>query len=324
MKRIPVTIVTGALGSGKTSLLNRLLSRPALANTAVILNEYGQVGLDHELVVKIDGPLRVLESGCICCTVQGELATTLRDLFLSALRREIPPFERLLIETTGLARIPPLRHTLGRDFFLAERYRLDAVITVIDACHLPAQLAHSPEVVEQIVQADVLLASKIDLATVAQRQAAEQAARGLNPLAPIQEGGMEASLDELLQQTAPSALPRFLPVWDDHLSGIWSRALVATEPLPWGAFSRALDQLLAEQGEFLPRIKGLLAVQGLTGQRALHAVHHQRYPVEDQPTAATTSRLIVIGRGAALAEQVEAVLSPWFRRAEATVEAPAC
>jgi len=242
MNRIPVTIVTGALGSGKTSLLNQLLPEPEMAGCAVIINEYGQIGLDHELVVKIDGPLRLLESGCICCSVQGELVETLRDLFMRSLRREIPSIRRVVIETTGLAQISPLRQTLRADFFLADRFELASVVTVIDACHLSAQLTHSPEVMGQVVQADLLLMSKTDLATAEQLATTEAAARRYNPLAPIHRYGPGNAKPAWLLDTPSIELPRLALVPAGHEQDVWTLALTSDQPLPWGAFTQVLDR----------------------------------------------------------------------------------
>ena len=160
-ERIPVTVLTGFLGSGKTTLLNKLLRRPELADTAVIINEFGEIGLDHLLVEKSnDEGMVTLNSGCLCCTVRGDLVRTMSELFLKRSKGEVTPFKRMVVETTGLADPAPILHTLMTDPLLASRYRLDGVVTTVDGVNGGSTLDNHEEAVKQAAVADRLLLTK--------------------------------------------------------------------------------------------------------------------------------------------------------------------
>ncbi len=180
---IPVSLITGFLGSGKTTVLNRLLRHPGMAATAVVINEFGEIGLDHVLVERATEDVVVLNSGCLCCTVRGDLITTLRDLFLRRTRGEIPEFRRVVIETTGLADPVPILHTLITDPLIAARYRLDGVIATVDAVNGMATLDRQPESVKQAAVADRLLLTKSDLIDAAELVRLEARLQALNPSA---------------------------------------------------------------------------------------------------------------------------------------------
>lgn len=183
----PLTILTGFLGAGKTSLLNRLLGDPALADTLVIINEFGEIGLDHLLVEKVDGDMLVMTSGCLCCSIRGDLIATLEDLLRRRDNGRITPFCRILIETTGLADPAPLLHTIMYHPYLMLRFRLDGVVTVVDAVNGAATLDAYEEAVKQAAVADRLVITKTDLLDEAGRAARDElCARlaSLNPGAP--------------------------------------------------------------------------------------------------------------------------------------------
>ena len=180
-QRIPVTVLTGFLGSGKTTLLNKLLRRPELADTAVIINEFGEIGLDHLLVEKSDDEGMVtLNSGCLCCTVRGDLVRTMSELFLKRSKGEVSNFKRMVVETTGLADPAPILHTLMTDPLLASRYRLDGVVTTVDGVNGASTLDNHEEAVKQAAVADRLLLTKSDIAD------APRLSRAQEPPAPAQ------------------------------------------------------------------------------------------------------------------------------------------
>ncbi len=183
--RIATSVITGFLGSGKTTLLNALLTQDGMEKTAVLINEFGEIGLDHLLVREVSEDVVLLNSGCICCSVRGDLISGLRDLFVKRTRGEIPEFDRVIIETTGLADPAPILHTLMTDPLLTTKFRLDSVVTTVDAIHGAGQLDNHPESVKQAAVADRILMTKADLADEATCTALETRLRALNPAAPI-------------------------------------------------------------------------------------------------------------------------------------------
>lgn len=182
---LPVSLLTGFLGSGKTTVLNHLVRQPALAKTVVVINEFGEIGLDHDLIESSNEDLVLLQSGCLCCTIRSDLADTMRSLFLRRVKGEIPEFDRVVIETTGLADPAPILHTLMTDRLLAARYRLDGVITTVDAATGQATLDRQIESVKQAAVADRILLTKTDLVGQHETDALVQRLRALNPAAPI-------------------------------------------------------------------------------------------------------------------------------------------
>ncbi|ATG49713.1 GTP-binding protein [Celeribacter ethanolicus] len=182
--RIPVTILTGFLGAGKTTMLNRLVTRSDMADVAVFINELGDIGIDHHLVERIDDALVILDSGCLCCTVQGDLIAALMRLHGQMARREIAPVQRVVIETTGLADPSPVVRALMEDRQVSARFRCDGVLTVVDATRIRDQLVRHREATAQIAMADRLLLSKCDLAGRVEQEAMIRTLNALNPTAP--------------------------------------------------------------------------------------------------------------------------------------------
>lgn len=185
LDRMPVSILTGFLGSGKTTLLKALLAHPGMDRVAVIINEFGEIGLDHALIEKIDEDAVLLSSGCLCCTVRGDLLDTLKSLYKRRAKNEIAPFDRIVIETTGLADPAPILHTLMSDGFLVTRFTLDGVIAVVDAVNAPWQLDQQFESVKQVAVADRIVLSKTDLVEEPAITALEARLYAINPAAPV-------------------------------------------------------------------------------------------------------------------------------------------
>ena len=288
-----VVLLTGYLGSGKTTLLSRLLVHPEMGETAVIVNELGEVAIDHHLLRRVDERTVVLGNGCVCCTLRGDLADELRDLLSRRDRGEIPAFGRVVVETTGLADPAPILYTLLGDPVVKHHFELERVITTVDAQHG----LRGEESVKQAAVADRLVVTKPDLTDPAVLM---RELRRLNPAAEI--------IESVLGDLAPGDLfdgddrdPRDL-VFDEapaHDHEVRAVCLTFEEPLDWTAFGIWLTMLLQARGGDVLRVKGLLDV-GAEGPLVINGVQHVVHPPEHLPAWADDdqrSRVVFIGRG---------------------------
>lgn len=298
---IPVLLLTGFLGSGKTTLLNQLIRQ--LPRTAIIMNEFGEIGLDHQLLQKTDGPLALLSAGCICCTVAGSLSPTLKNLFMAASRGEIPQFERVMIETTGIADPVPIIDTLINERWIAARFRLNGVITTVDAVLGEQQLDRHFEAVKQVAVADRLLLTKTDLAESTAISALQARLAALNSTAPVQiveHGNLDAAHFFGAGAYDPASkdgnvvewlnADRFRPVAGATLLGrpradapphderIRSFSVQFDQALEWRHIYAALQNLLNVHAQSLLRMKAIVHLQNKTQPTVLHAVQHILYP----------------------------------------------
>ena len=288
----PVTVLTGFLGAGKTTLLNHLLRQPELARTAVLVNEFGEIGLDHLLVEKLDDNTVLLNAGCLCCTIRGDLARTLREMLPRARRDEI---SRIVIETTGLADPVPILATLMTDPVAASAYRLDGIVTVIDAVNGAIHLDSHDEAVRQVAVADRIIISKADLADPSPLHAR---LRALNPgaaTAEIAHGKVDPAFVLHAGLFDPGAkipdVARWLNVAgfeaaavhhhhdpNRHDATIEAFCLTFDAPLDGQRLAMWLEMLVTSRGENLLRVKGILNLKGHDRPVAIHAVRHLIHP----------------------------------------------
>lgn len=287
MEAIPVHLLTGFLGSGKTTLLSRLIRQPGFADTAVVINELGEVGIDNVLVGRgsEDGVV-LLDSGCLCCALGNSLQETLESLYFRRLRGELPPFARLVVETTGVADPGPIAATLDLDRAIARHYRLAAIVTTVDAIHGGEQMDRFDEALRQVALADRLIVTKTDLANVAEVGALRVRLAAINPHAAqivAVEGAVPAG--DVLVEAALPARARIAcgtacadgdahdGAGHDHVAdrGIASVAIGLDAPLPWSRYAEWVSWLQRAFGERLLRMKGLVQMDDGAAY-ALHGV----------------------------------------------------
>ncbi len=331
---IPVAVLTGFLGSGKTTLLNKLINDPGLKDALVLINEFGEIGLDHHLIQSVDAEMVVMASGCLCCTIQSDLAKTLRQMALKRVRGEVPEFKRVVLETTGLADPAPILHTLMEDPLIGSHYRLDGVITTVDAVNGAQTLDRQVEAVKQAAMADRLVLTKTDLAEGDAAAVLIERLHRLNPGAPILTAAQgEATVTRLFDAGLydPSTKSLDAQRWlnaeayeahdhdhghDHHDHGhtedgqdphdvnrhdkrIHALCIVLDEPVDWDGFALWAQSLAAYRGEDLLRLKALINVKGNDKPIAVHGVQHLFHPPAELPAWPSDdrrSRIVLITR----------------------------
>jgi G3E family GTPase len=312
----PVNVLTGFLGSGKTTLLQRLLRSPRMAHTAVLINEFGEIGLDHLLVQKVDEAVVLLESGCICCSIRDDLKSALRGLLGRRERGEIPWFDRVVIETTGLADPGPILYTLLSEPVIRHHFQLGNVITTVDVVNAALHLSRNPEGVKQVAAADRLVLTKSDLAAPGQADAVRDELARLNPSAGLWDAAQEPIDADYLLDATPSARNKLeedrsrersaigkLAAAEGlrhHTDSVSSFSLILDRPADWTAFGIWLSLLLNRHGDDVLRVKGILCVEGSDTPVWINGVQHIVHPpqhLERWPSDDHRSRIVFITRG---------------------------
>jgi G3E family GTPase len=298
--RIPVTVVTGFLGAGKTTLIRRFLAASEGQGTAVIVNEFGAVGIDDALVRGAAEQTILLGNGCVCCITRTDLQLALRQLVIDRDRGAVPHFARVVIETSGLADPAPILQTFSTDRALGGEFHIDVLLAVVDAVNGEATLATAAEARKQLILADRLIVSKSDLAPAGLNSLKGRLQR-LNPRAGI-DVAVGGALDPQ-RFIEPAAAERTSFVAEaEHSDGITSFVLARHQPMQWPAFGRAMETLLALRGADLLRVKGILNVAGCRGPVVVQYVQHLAHPpveLQSWPDENRDSRVVFITRGVA-------------------------
>jgi G3E family GTPase len=313
-QKIPITVLTGFLGSGKTTLLNRILTEQHGKRIAVIENEFGEIGIDNDLVINADEEIFEMNNGCICCTVRGDLIRILGNLM-----RRKGGFDHVLIETTGLADPAPVLQTFFVDDEMRDKLRLDALVTVVDAKHVSLHLDESSECQEQIAFADVILLNKVDLVDGAELDRVETRIRRMNRFAQLHRTERaQIDIGKLLDihafdlDRALTVDPKFLlEDAHEHDPTVTSVGIEVAGDLDEEKLNKWIGKLLAERGTDIFRMKGILAIRGKAQPVVFQGVHMLFESQEGAPWGRVprSSRLVFIGRNLDRAELSAAVQS---------------
>ena len=296
--RIPVTVVTGFLGAGKTTLIRRFLKSPEGHGTAVIVNEFGAVGIDDALVRDSADETVLLGNGCLCCITRTDLQVALRRLIFDRERGAVPPFARIVIETSGLADPAPILQTFSTDRALGGEFHIDVVLAVVDAVNGEAALEDAAEARKQVILADRLIVSKTDLATPATTERLTRRLQQLNPRAAIDIAVAGALDPNRIIEPATGERSAFIAE-AEHGDGIASFVIEQEQPIDWPTFSRTMETLIALRGPDLLRVKGLLNVTGCRGPVVVQYVQHLAHPpveLQTWPDENRLSRVVFITR----------------------------
>lgn len=311
----PVSVLTGFLGSGKTTVLQKLLRQPEMAGTALIINEFGEVSVDHLLVETSEEKMVVLANGCVCCSVRGDLVQAVRSLFTRMQSDEIPPFQRILLETTGLADPGAVVQTLIGPALANYPVYFDTIATTVDATNALAALKENPQMLPQIAVADALLITKTDLASSSEIAAVEEELQARNPRAArrqIQHGEVDSSYifgQRLLDPSAKvkeirDAIDRMFssrsPSSADHNDGIMSFVITRDAAMSYHCLDQFLRALCGYRGQDLLRVKGLVKLQGSEGRPSVvHGVQSLMHPplrLRKWPSSDHRTQLVFITR----------------------------